>query len=87
MFCDPEKENFRANPNLTPEDLELKTKICEDEGITLMKIYRTLEEQVRRVENPEPDPQNPGPDKQVLIAKVKHAKEALFSRVHTLIEM
>ena len=87
MSCDPEKENFWANPNLTPEDLKLKTKICEDEAITLMKIYRTLEEQVRRVENPEPDPQNPGPDKQVLIAKVKHAKEALFSRVHTLIEM
>ena len=39
------------------------------------------------MENPEPDPQNPGPEKQVLIAKVKHAKEALFSRVHTLIGM
>ena len=39
------------------------------------------------MENPKLDPQNPGPDKQVLIAKVKHAKEALFSRVHTLIEM
>ena len=52
-----------------------------------MKIYRTLEEQFRKVENPELDPQYPGPDKQVLIAKIKHTKEALFSRVHTSIEM
>ena len=87
LSCNPEKANSRANPNLTPEDLEFKTKICEDETITLMKIYRTLEEQVRKVENPELDPRYPGPDKQVLIAKIKHTKEALFSRVHTLIDM
>ena len=42
-----------------------------------MKIYRTLEDQVRKVENPEHDSLYPGPDKQVLIAKIKHTKEAL----------
>ena len=44
LSCDPEKENFRANTNLTPEDQRLKEKACEDEVITLMKIYRALEE-------------------------------------------
>ena len=87
LSCDPEKENFRANPNLTPEDRRLKEKACEDEAITLMKVYRALEEQVRRVENPEIDPKRSGPGKQALTAKVKQAKEALFSRVQTLIEM
>ena len=87
LSCDPEKANSRANPNLSPKDLELKTKICEDETVTLMKIYRTLEEQVRKAENPELDPRYPGPDKQILIAKIKHTKEALFTRVHTLIDM
>ena len=74
LSCNPEKENFRANPSLTPKDLKVKEKVCEDEAITLMKVYRTLEEQVRRVENPEIDPQKPGPDKQALTAKVKQAK-------------
>ena len=87
LSCDPEKENFRANTNLTPEDRRLKEKACEDEAITLMKVYRALEEQVRRVENPEIDPQRSGPGKQALTAKVKQAKEALYSRVQTLIEM
>ena len=48
LSCDPEKVNSRVNPNLSPEDLELKTKLCEDETVTLMKIYRTLEDQVRK---------------------------------------
>ena len=87
LSCDPEKENFRANPNLTPEDRRLKEKACEDEAITLMKVYRALEEQVRRVENPEFDPKSSGPGNQALTAKVKQAREALFSRVHSLIEM
>ena len=87
MSCHPEKENFWANPNLTPEDLRLKEKACEDEAITLMKVYRALEEQVRRVENPEFDPKSSGPGNQALTAKVKQAREALFSRVQNLIEM
>ena len=87
LSCDPEKENFRANPNLTPKDRRLKEKACEDEAITLMKVYRALEEQVRRVENPEFDPKRSGPGNQALTAKVKQAREALFSRVQNLIEM
>ena len=87
LNCEPEKENFRANTNLTPEDQRLKEKACEDEAITLMKIYRALEEQVRRVEDPEFDPKGSGPGNQDLTAKVKQAREALFSRVHSLIEM
>ena len=55
--------------------------------VTLMKIYKTLEEKIRKAENPELDSRYPGPDKQVLIAKIKHTKKALFTRVHTLIGM
>ena len=87
LSCNSEKENFRASPNLTPEDRKLKEKACEDKAITLMKVYRALEEQVRRVENPVTNPKRSGPSKQILTAKVKQAKEALFSRVLTLIEM
>ena len=52
-----------------------------------MKIYRTLEDQVRKAENPELDSWYLGPDKQVLVAKIKKTKESLFTRVHTLIRM
>ena len=87
LSCNPKKANSWANPNLSPKDLELKTKFCEDETVTLMKMYRTLEDQVRKAENPELDSWYPGPDKQILVAKIKNTKEALFTRVHTLIGM
>ena len=48
LSCDPEKANSRANPNLSPKDLELMTKFCNDETVTLMKIYRTLEDLIRK---------------------------------------
>ena len=84
LSCDPEKENFKTNTNMTPEDQRLKEKACKDEAITLMKIYRALEEQVVRLEDPE---SSSGPNSQDLAAKVKQAREAFFSRVHSLIEM
>ena len=87
LSCDPAKENFKTNTNLTPEDQRLKQKAYEDEAITLMKIYRALEEQVIRVEDPEFDPKSSGTNSQDLATKVKQAREALFSRVHSLIEM
>ena len=69
---------------MTPEDRRLKEKACKDEAITLMKIYRALEKQVVRLEDPE---SSSGPNSQDLAAKVKQAREALFSWVHSLIEM
>ena len=87
LSCDPEKENFKTNTNLKPKDRRLKEKACEDKAITLMKIYRALEEQIIRVEDPEFDPKSSGPNSQDLAAKVKQAREALFSRVQSLIEM
>ena len=87
LSCNPEKANSWANPNLSPKDLELKTKFCEDETVTLMKIYRTLEDQVRKAENSELCSLTSGPDKQVLVTKIRNTKEALFTRVHALIGM
>ena len=85
LSCDPEKANSRANPNLSPKELELMTKFCEDETVTLMKIYRTLEDLVRKAENSEPGSLASGPDRQDLVAKIGKTKEALFSRIHSLI--
>ena len=39
LNCDPEKENFKSNTNMTPEDRELKEKACMDEAASLMTIY------------------------------------------------
>ena len=87
LSCDPEKANSRANPNLSPKDLEIMTKFCEDEKVTLMKIYRTLEDLVRKAENWELGSPTSGPDRQVLVTKIRKTKEALFTRVHALIGM
>ena len=70
LSCDPEKANSQANPNLSPKDLELMTKFCEDETVTLMKIYRTLEDLVRKAESSELGSPNSGPDTQDLVTKI-----------------
>ena len=84
LNCNPKKENFKTNTNMTPEDRKLKEKACKDEAARLMKTYRALEEQVVRLENPE---SSSGPSNQDLATRVKQAREAFCSRVHSIIDM
>ena len=84
LNCDPEKENFKSNTNMTPEDRELKEKACIDEAASLMTIYRALEEHVVRLENPD---SSSGSNNHDLATRVKLARGAFFLRVNSVINM
>ena len=64
LSYNPDKVNSGANPNLSPKDLEIMTKFCKDEMVTLMKIYRTLEDLVKKAENAELGSPTSGSDRQ-----------------------
>ena len=63
------------------------TKFSKDETVTLMKIYRTLEDLVKKAENAELGSPTSGSDRQDLVTNIRKTKEALFSRVHRFITM
>ena len=84
LNCDPEKKNSKSNINMTPEDRELKEKACIDEAASLMTTYRSLEEHVMRLENPD---SSSGSNNQDLATRVKLARGAFCSRVNNVINM
>ena len=50
LSYNPEKANSKANPDLSPEDLEAQLTFCKNETAIMMTLCRDLEGLVKKAE-------------------------------------
>ena len=53
LSYDPDKTNSKANPDLSPKDLEAQLIFCKNETAIMMTLYRDLEGLVKKAETAE----------------------------------
>ena len=87
LSYDPEKANSKANPDLSPGDLEAQLTFCKNETAIMMTLYRDLEGLVKKAKTAELGSPTLGSDQRNLTVNVRKTKEAFFSRICGLIGM